>query len=423
MIGVASRFPPGLAVWRDGAHSWLTAHARRREAAGEVQWGEGPDSVSVFHNLGEAEERALIAGACAWQKTKLEAGYAAIGLPPAVGGRGFPAEYERAFDEEENAFVTPETTELVKVTTHLVAPTIAAVGTSEQQAELVPPLLSADVLACQLFSEPAAGSDLAGVACRAVRDGDDWVVNGQKVWTSGARFAAYGELLARTDPTVPKHRGITAFLIPLDLPGVDIRPIRQMTGGASFNEVFFTDVRVPDRLRLGAEGDGWRVALITLAFERDSSGSAHRPGGSVAMLVAAARHFGRDSDPLVRAELAQLFIRQRVRDAIGARVDAARRAGQPPGPEASLGKILWTQDMTHMTDVIGRILGPALVADSGQWGTYAWAEHVLGAPGYRIAGGSDEIQRTIIAERVLGLPADIRVDKDVPFAEIRLSSR
>ena len=168
---------------------------------------------------------------------------------------------------------------------------MATFGTEAQKARFLRPLRRAELLACQLFSEPGAGSDLAGLSCRAERDGDEWVVNGQKVWTSGAPHAAYGELIARTDPGAPKHKGLTAFLVPLDAPGVEIRPIRQMTGGASFSEVFFTDVRLGDDLRLGAAGDGWRVALTTLGFERSHSGAARRrPGGSFEQLAAAARH-------------------------------------------------------------------------------------------------------------------------------------
>ncbi len=277
--------------------------------------------------------------------------------------------------------------------------------------------LRAEELCCQLFSEPGAGSDLAGLATRAERDGDDWVLNGQKVWSSGAQFAEWGELIARTDPSLPKHAGMTAFLIPLDAPGVQIRPIRQMSGGSSFNEVFLTDVRIPDDLRLGAVGQGWKVALTTLGFERGGSGN-RGVGGSWERLLGLARWLGRTGDPVVRQQLASVYIHQQVRRMNAARVAAATAAGQPPGPEGSIGKLLWVAGMTEIGEVAASLLGARLIADTGEWGTFAWNDHLLGAPGYRIAGGSDEIQRNIIAERVLGLPGDVRVDRDVPWREI-----
>ncbi|MGH9154024.1 MAG: acyl-CoA dehydrogenase family protein [Acidimicrobiales bacterium] len=412
---------PDLDAWRKQARLWLEGNAPPKATddpdAEEETWGRGSDSVAVFHNLDADEERQLLDDAAAWQRRKLDAGYGAIDWPHALGGAGLPRDYARAFAAEEAAFDTPPSTELVSVTLGLIAPTIAAFGTPAQQAEHIPPLLRLDQFACQLFSEPGAGSDLANLACRAQRDGDEWIIDGQKVWTSGARFAAWGELIARTDPALPKHRGQTAFLVPLDAPGVEVRPIRQMTGGAAFNEVFFTGVRVPDRLRLGAEGEGWKVALTTLGFERGASGGggAGRVGGSWARALSLARHLGVAGDPLVRQDLAQMWIRSRVLGLIGRRVSSSTASGQPPGPEGSIGKLYWTQNMTAMSDAVGRILGARLTADSGEWGTYAWAEHVLGAPGYRIAGGSDEIQRNLIGERVLGLPAEPRVDKDGPW--------
>ena len=407
---------PSVEEFAAAARDWLAARLARTDAD-QRAWGEGSDDVSVFHRLSFAQEKALLDRAMAWQQEKYDAGYAAITWPAKDGGAGLTASHEQAFNEVEADFATPDGHETFAVTTHLVAPTIRLFGTAEQQARFVRRFLRAEELCCQLFSEPGAGSDLAGLATSAKRDGDDWVVSGQKVWSSGAQFAGWGELIARTDPAVPKHGGMTAFLIPLDAPGVEIRPIRQMSGGSSFNEVFLTDVRIPDDLRLGAVGQGWKVALTTLGFERGGSGN-RGVGGSWERLLSLASWLGRTGDPVVRQQLASVYIHQQVRRMNAARVAAATAAGQPPGPEGSIGKLLWVAGMTEIGQVAASLLGPRLIADTGEWGTFAWNDHVLGAPGYRIAGGSDEIQRNIIAERVLGLPGDVRVDRDLPWREI-----
>ena len=267
---------PSVAAFAAGARHWL---ATRLPQAGPERraWGEGSDDVSVFHRLSFADEQALLDRAMAWQQEKCDAGYGANTRPAEYGGAGLSSAHEQAFDELEAGFATPESHETFAVTTHLVAPTVRIFGSAEQRARFVRRFLRAEELCCQLFSEPSAGSDLAGLATKAERDGDHWVLNGQKVWSSGAQFARWGELIARTDPSVPKHAGMTAFLIPLDAPGVQIRPIQQMSGGSSFNEVFLTDVRIPDDLRLGEVGQGWKVALTTLGFER--GGSGNRPDG------------------------------------------------------------------------------------------------------------------------------------------------
>jgi alkylation response protein AidB-like acyl-CoA dehydrogenase len=416
MTGAGNGDLSELDRWRKEGRAWLEANAPAR---GGSERPDHADSVAVFHNLAPEEARRLLATAAAWQQRKLAAGFAAITWPREAGGAGLPREYERAFEEEEADFATPDATELFDVTVRLIAPTIATHGTPEQQARYVAPLLRTEFFACQLFSEPGAGSDLANLSCRAVRDGDEWLVDGQKVWSSGAQFAAYGLLIARTDVGLPKHRGMTAFLVPLDRPGVEIRPIRQMTGGTAFNEVFFTGVRIEDSLRLGAVGQGWEVALTTLSFEREGSGTADRGiGGSFTQLLAIARQFGRTADPLIRQQLADVYIRDRLRRWNTGRALAATHAGQQPGPEGSIGKLLWTQQLARISDVASSVIGPALIADSGVGGAYAWTEHVLGAPGYRIAGGSDEIQRNIIGERVLGLPPEPRVDKGIPYKDV-----
>jgi alkylation response protein AidB-like acyl-CoA dehydrogenase len=309
------------------------------------------------------------------------------------------------------------------VTIGLIAPTINLFGTEEQKRRYVPSFLAARELCCQLFSEPGAGSDLAVLGCRAVRDGDTWIVNGSKVWSSAAQFSEFGELIARTDPEAPKHAGMTAFIVPLDLPGIEIRPIRQMSGGSSFNEVFFTDVRVPDTARLGEVGRGWDVALTTLGFERDHSDAGGgsgggRAGGSWPKLLATAQAMGVCDDKVIRQALMRAYTHSRIESFVNRRAGDLRRAGAPPGPEGSLGKLLWTEGMRTTSDVISLVLGAKLVTSTGEWGTFEWAEHVLGAPGYRIAGGSDEVQRNIIGERVLGLPREPGLDKSTPWRAI-----
>ena len=397
--------------FRAEAIEWLDANAERRPVAdaSAEEWGVGDDSVAVFENLTEAEERERTAAISAWERRKFDAGFGAIAWPERHGGRGLSPAHERAFRAEEAKYITPGFNELFGVTTGLVAPTIAIFGTEAQQEAFIPALLRTDLLACQLFSEPGAGSDLAALSCRAERRGDGWSLTGQKVWTSGARVANYGEAICRTDQASPKHHGLTAFLVPLDAPGVHVQPIRQMTGGATFNEVFLDDVYVPDDLRLGDGGDGWKVALTTLGFERGATGGGHGGlGGSFRRLAALARHLGRHEEPVVRQQLAVAYTGQRLMTLLAERARSAQQAGRPPGPEGSVGKLLWTRNLSHAGEVASLLLGPRLVADTGEWGTYAWAEHLLGAPGYRIAGGSDEIQRNIIGERVLGLPRDPR---------------
>ena len=388
------------------ARQWLESVATPAPDESVPQgWGEGSDSVAVFHDLTFEEEREVLDAVMAWQQTKFDAGYGAVCWPREFGGSELGIDYERAFHHEEAAFLTPRGHETFSVTVNLVTPTIHAYGTPQQHDRFIRTFLRAEELCCQLFSEPSAGSDLASLSTRAERDGESWIVNGQKVWTSGAQFAAYGELIARTDPEAPKHAGLTAFILPMDTSGIEVRPIRQMSGGSSFNQVFFQDVRIPDALRLGPVGSGWKVALTTLGFERAGSGSARAVGGSWDQLLALARHLDATADPVVRQRLAGVYATQRIRGFLAKRAQL-RGSGERPGPEGSVGKLLWTRGLSEISDVVSSILGPRLTADTGEWGTWSWREHVLGAPGYHIAGGSDEIQHNIIGERILGLPKE-----------------
>ncbi|WP_245650472.1 acyl-CoA dehydrogenase family protein [Nocardia harenae] len=390
------------------ARAWLSGHLARRD-------GPNP-SVAVFSDLSFERERALLTRIQQWLRTKFDAGYGALTWPADQGGAGLSPLYEEAFADVEREFAHPGQHELTSVGTALIAPTVQHFGTPEQR-RLVRPLLRGDELACQLFSEPGAGSDLAGLATKAVRDGAGWVVNGRKVWSSGAQFADWGELIARTDPELPKHRGLTAFLLPMDTPGVEVRPLRQMSGGSSFCEVFLDDVRIPDSLRLGAVGEGWSVALTTLGFERGFSGANAELGGGYAQLLEDARKLGRTGDHDVRRMLAAVWVAEKVAALSVQRGREARLAGDEPGAMGSLRKLAWTQRMKLVSESAAVLLGPRLVADAGD-GTFRWIEHYLGAPGYRIAGGSDEIQRTIIAERLLGLPPEPRADRGVAWKDI-----
>lgn len=407
-----------VAAFRARARAWLEATVSPLTPAAS-RWGEGELDVEVFRDFGHEEEIAHLERYRAWHHAKLAAGFAAIDWAPEFGGQGLSKAHERAFAEEEAEFDVAPSHELFSVTTKLVAPTIAEFGNDEQKATFVSKFMRAEEFCCQLFSEPEAGSDLAGLTCKGVQDGEEWVLDGQKVWSSGAHVSTWGLAIVRTDPDVVKHAGLTAFLIPIPHPGVEVRLIKQMNGGAGFNEVFLSGCRIPDSLRIGKVGEGWKVALTVLGHERNTSGSSGKRGGSFEDLLGLARAMGRDQDPIVRQKLAKVYTQHRARSWAKARAAAAVRLGGKAGPEGSIGKLLWTEAMREISDTASLILGAKLTADNGEWGTYDWNDHVLGAPGYRIAGGSDEIQRNIIGERVLGLPGEPRVDRDASFSELR----
>ncbi|MBM7518487.1 acyl-CoA dehydrogenase family protein [Nocardioides nitrophenolicus] len=394
---------PDIDTFVAEARSWLATVAEPRTRR---PWGEGSDAVAVFENWTAEEERAETDRIRGYEQAKFDAGFGAITWPAEYGGRDLPTSYLLAFRRVEAEYDVPRRTEMFPVTQQLIAPTIAQWGTEEQRATYVRAMVRTDLIACQLFSETGAGSDLAAVRTRAVRDGDAWVLDGHKVWTSGARIADYGLAITRTDATVAKHAGLTAFLVPMDAPGVEVRPIRQMTGGSSFNEVYLDGVRLSDAHRLGPEGQGWKVALTVLASERLDSGNLGLENADQA--VELARNLGRPLTELERDQVADLVTRSYVQRLTGMRVAAAVVAGHDAGPEASVGKLLATDTMARTSEVVRTLLGPDLTVESDRWGAWAWTEHVLGAPGYRIAGGTDEIQHNILAERVLGLPREPR---------------
>jgi alkylation response protein AidB-like acyl-CoA dehydrogenase len=389
------------------ARSFLQANAHPRPEISSG-WGEGSDEVSVLPEKDLSQELVELDAARKWAKTRFEAGFGWITGPPEYGGRGLPRGYQRIYDAVETRFDTPLMS-VYGIGLGMVAPTILAHATDPVRTQYLTPMYRGDIVGCQLFSEPEAGSDLAGVQTRAVRDGDEWIVTGQKVWTSGAHLSDIGEIVCRTDPDAPKHKGITAFVVNMHAPGVEARPLRQMTGGASFNEVFFTEVRIPDSHRLGDVNGGWTVALTTLMNERAAIGGGSVSGGGASgteRLIELVRHEGRASDPLVRQKLAEIFIASRVANYTNLRAMAKIAAGQLPGPEMSIAKLSLTANMRRTSDLVSSVLGPKLTADNGAWGSYSWSRYVLGVPGMRIAGGTDEVLRNIVSERVLGMPKD-----------------
>jgi alkylation response protein AidB-like acyl-CoA dehydrogenase len=391
------------------AAAFLSANAKPRQRT-EAAWGEGSDRVGLLAEKTREEELEELRAAKQWKALEFDAGFGWITGPARYGGRELPMAYQRRYDGLRAGYDVPNL-QPFGIGLGMVAPTILAHATDPVKDAYLRRLYRGDIVACQLFSEPAAGSDLASVQARAVRDGDEWVVTGQKVWTSGAQVSDIGEVLCRTDPDLPKHKGLTAFVVDMHAPGVEVRPLRQMTGGASFNEVFFTDVRIPDDHRLGDVNQGWTVALTTLMNERASIGAGLGGGGGgagpgLSRVIELARWLGRNHEPVARQALADAYIRLAVARYNNQRATDKIKAGQLPGPEMSIAKLTMTQNYQRLSEVVALLLGPRLVADTGEWGTYAWSEMVLGVPGMRVAGGTDEIMRNIVGERVLGLPKE-----------------
>ena len=403
--------------------AFLDANATPKEAEKDFRWGEGADEVSLFEEVDRETELAQLARAKAFRAARYDAGLGWISGPTRYGGRELPNSYERLYGQLEGRYTVPAQN-FFGIGLGMVAPTILAHATDEVRDAYLAKLYRGDLVGCQLFSEPGAGSDLAGLQTRAERDGDEWIVNGQKVWTSGAQYSDIGEVICRTDPDQPKHKGLTGFVIDMHAPGVEVRPLRQMTGGASFNEVFMTDVRVPDSHRLGDVNQGWTVALTTLMNERASIGAGGGGGSGLANVTRLAemvRHFGRDEDPVTRQELMKVYIGFQVAKFNNQRAMDKIKAGQLPGPEMSIAKLSLTYNLWRSANFVADVLGPRLTADTGEWGTFAWARFLCGVPGLRVAGGTDEVMKNIVGERVLGLPKDAGIDSTTPFREMKVN--
>ena len=347
----------------------------------------------------------------AWQKRLASGGWGAPSWPAEYGGRSFGPLEATVWGEEKAR--TGAAIPFNVVGFGMAGPTIISHGSDEQKQRYLPPLLGGDEIWCQLFSEPGAGSDLASLTTKAVRDGEDWIITGQKVWSSSAHDADWGLLLARHDFDVPKHKGLVYLLADMRSPGIEVKPLKQMDGGQHFNEVFLNEVRVPHANRLGEPGDGWRIAITTLMHERMSIGSA--TGGYIfpfdRLKQIARDHSGDGNDELNRDELARVYTQKRILELLNARILAKIGKGQIPDAEGSIVKLVLANLVTDTARVGMRMLGSdgSVMGEGGVQGAF------LGAPAFHIGGGTDEIQKNLIGERVLGLPKDPSPDKDVPF--------
>jgi alkylation response protein AidB-like acyl-CoA dehydrogenase len=391
---------PEEAAFRAEIRAWLDANAKPKV--------ESEQRISVMG--GYRDDPASIAEAKRWQATMADAGWAAIHWPVEHGGRNATGLQSTVLFEELARYDVPDM--LFSIGIAMIGPTLIAHGTEAQKARYLQPMRRGEEIWCQLWSEPDAGSDLAALGTRAELDGDTFVLNGQKVWTSGAHYCDFGLGIFRTDPTVPKHRGISCLVVDLRTPGIEIRPLRQITGEAHFNEVFFDDVRVPAENLVGDLNDGWRVARTTLMNERFATGSLGDSRSAFDALLEHARATGRAGDPLVRQELARAFTLGRLFDLTNARVRTALAQGGIPGVEGSILKLAVAQLGTAVADLGVDVAGPAGMATS------RWTDALLGSFAMHIGGGTDEVQRNIVGEMVLGLPREPDASREVPYAEL-----
>jgi len=400
---------PTEAAFRAEVRAFLEAHARLKTGT-DADWSRGGVASDP------ADQQQYLARCLEWQSTLYDNGWAGIAWPRAFGGRGASPSESIIFNQEARRFDV--TTGFIGASQQLVGPAIMRHGSDEQRDRYLGPLLRGDERWCQMFSEPGAGSDLAALATRAVRDGDEWVINGQKVWTSGAHHADYGALIARTDPDAPKHRGITFFVVDMRTPGIDIRPLVQATGLSHFNEVFLTDVRIPVGNVIGDVDGGWAVARTVLASESSMIGGAGQTSTYEAV-IELARASGRTGDPLVRQRLAEVYTRERILTFLQWRMQTAimHKRGTPPDP--SVLKNAFTGALSQRVELAVGLEGAAgmLAGDDAPQGGF-WQMQLMGQFSSRIGGGTNEVHRNMIGERALGLPAEPRTDKDVPWRDL-----
>lgn len=398
---------PEEAAYREKVRAFLDANAERKEPGKLFQVAYGQDN--------------LVAIAKEWQAKKYAAGFAGITMAKEYGGQGGTAMQQVIYNQEESNYLVPRG--VYEIGLGMCIPTMLAYATEEQKQRYAGPALRGEEIWCQLFSEPSAGSDLAGLRTRCVKDGDDWIINGQKIWTSGAHFSDYGVIVTRSDPTQPKHKGLTYFFLDMKSPGVEVRRIKQISGVSNFNEVFFTDVRIPDSQRLGAVGDGWKVSITTLMNERLAVGQTPPPDFDE--IFALARDLELEDGPAiqdsdVRGRLADWYVQQQGLKYSQFRTMTALSRGETPGPESSITKIVSANKRQQIAQYAMDLMEAGGAVHDAETAPMRamFQDSLLSSPSGRIAGGTDEILRNIISERVLGLPADIRVDKDVPFDKL-----
>ena len=400
------------AAFRGEARAFLAASAEPKRGTFET-WQSRYGDAGLQH----AKE---------FQRKKADAGFAALGWPSDWGGRGLPPIYQVIYAQEETRYLVPRG--YFEIGLGMCMPTLFTYGTEADKRRYAPPALRGDEVWCQLFSEPGAGSDLAGLRTRAVRDGDDWVINGQKIWTSGAHWADMGILVTRSDPKVAKHKGLTFFFFSMKSPGVETRRIKQISGQSHFNEVYLTDVRIPDAQRLGGVGQGWGVAITTLMNERLTSGDYRGPDFDE--IFSLARSVRLDDAPAiensaVRERLAEFYVKSQGVRWSRFRTMTALSRGDTPGPENSIGKLVNAAKGQEIASYAMDLMDMGGIVMDHKWAPLraAFQESLLSSPGSRIAAGTDEILRNIIAERVLGLPGDVRVDRELPFEDLPTSKR
>ncbi len=392
------RDSPHEATFRSEARAFLDAHAPARL----------PDYADE-----SADQDEVLTRAKAWQRALFDHGWGSITWPKEFGGRGLGPIEQIIWNQELTRVGFGESHFVQGI--GLAGPTIIAHGTEAQKARFLEPILRADEIWCQLFSEPGAGSDLANLSTRAEKSGDEWIITGQKTWCSGGHYADWGILLARSDPTVPKHSGITYFLADMHAPGIELRPLRQLDGTTHFNEVFLNEVRVPDANRLGPEGQGWQVTMTTLMNERMVIGGLERLL-SIESLLEHARANRQRLDDVTRDELGRLYTWVKALELLNARVMTKLGRGEIPQAESSVLKIAIARMLTKGGDIGLRLCGPEAMLRLGPW-----QNQFLIAPTLHVAGGTDEIQKNVCAERVLGLPREPRTDRDVPFNQLTKS--
>ncbi len=393
--------------FRARARAWLAANAPRR--------GSGDDD-------GESGQ-STIADQRAFQAKLYDAGFAGITWPKAYGGQGLTGAEQIIWSQEARDYDLPNGAFFIGIS--MPGNTLVELGTEAQKKRYLPPMLRGEEIWCQLFSEPGAGSDVASLQTSAIRDGDEWVLSGQKVWTSGAQFSDYGAILARTDASRPKHNGISMFIVDMHAPGVTVRPLKVATGHSPFNEVFFDNVRIPADALIGAENKGWDAAVVMLRHERIAIGTM---GGSRTSPLAfdslrdLAAGLGRTSDQGVRRDLAELYARGRAVQLFALLLREEAQAGHPPGARGSVAKLAGSELGRFAGNVAADVLGDQLAAFDED-AMAAVTISIIAAPGSAIAGGTSEIQRNIIGERVLGLAKDPGVDRATPFNQLRVGTQ